>query len=683
MSVDVSSAVVPMTDEPPPLTVERANEINLRGIQPIVQQQPGVEYNAIKTMPFEAIRDELVARYANSPHVNAAELAACETRDQLWSVLNRRETRGASSTEFASAARARYSLEESGQLEELRKRIAERYKYVDPKTGEVTVADPGNKKFREGIKGRFKSQDTVEATLATAAKTRVLNNIATLNATSMMNTVVLTPEEKLLPQEEQQRIFEQKISTQVALVLAAQNELNSIVAAPDHESGIGLRPESLEFADKAVPFFPVEGQEIMFAAVQYAKFVFKSLVHWNAYPTLMFESRLRLLMHGMEVHRVTTTYNYNAFVHSMYMHLRNTDLVVEEHGVFLDEQELRCRQEQTSAMARRQEIATLDLTPEQKEVEMNKVAEKLKDVAFFAHSIALARNKHREKPPVILSPFAEYLNRPEQLGGRWNRSQIPEHSGEEIFCITQHASQGIDLSFNAQLRRIEDRYRDPNPTNPAVTGKAGAYKDFIRECWALNHTFSIESVRCFDLGLLLMYEKAVPIEYRFHMTSQPNIVSNSGLVLPEVIEACRKERLYYTAIRKFCAHYVMERIKEDELDCEVSVDGLVFPEEEVAASDFELIEPNQAASPVFGEYYRFYTYIATNYVMRNDPMNRAASHVMSFRADAADLLFSKLHAADGVRVKNWQDAINLLYEESTVINNNKRDEKRSRLNVPE
>lgn len=657
MSVDdsttmaVDGAVVSVTV---PAQVHGSALTHNDGMRRIVSDQGGTDLADVKNMSFESIRDEMVARYANSPHVNASELATCETRDQLLSVLNRRETRPIPDNDFAAAMYLRQRLEAEGKIEKIRSDVTDRYRIVDAETGEEVVADRNNQEHRNRLTEKFLK--AVDVKLTTAKQASVLNDLALLNATSIMQVASLTPEEKKLPDEEKRALIERKIQTQVAFVSGAQAELNALVTAPASDIAVALRVESLEFADRARGFFPIDAKQFVFAAVQFSKHVFKAALHWNAYPTLIFESRLRLLMSGEPAHRVATSYGYNRFVHSMFMNLLGTDLCHTDHGDFLDETELLCREKQAEALKRRSEIDGLDISEEKKEEERKLVLGKLEDIAFFARSIAVARKDYQE-PRAIISPYADYLQRPVNLGGAWNRSQIPRHSKPEICGIVEHALERIDRSFSEQLERIETRYRDAAPTDPNVNGRKGEFANFIRECWALNHTFSVESSRCYDLGLLLLFEQAIPLEFRYNMSAPMNVVDDSGVAAPEIVAQCAFDREFYGKCRDYCVYYVNQKIGEDEMDCKVGTTGIRFDPAEVNEIAQQPIEPHQAGAATFGEYYAFYNYVTAEY---------SQALALSFRADAADYLYGKLYHEDGKLDVNWRKIIEDLYKEGDV-----------------
>jgi hypothetical protein len=586
---------------------------------------PPMLYSQALALPFDAYREELVKRYASKPELSGA-LAKAETPDQLLSTLNSRETRGLTHEELQMASRLRVDLQDQGRLERIKKTVLDRYTIVDPVSGESVVANMRNETHVELLKQKF--AETIETKRYSAQRTAMMNEMAQLNMMGaslgklQLKLKEESEQELPTPNERSQRmhaVVEAHIDAQVNSAATAIAELNNVVSLPEDEAHtVQIRANTVDFAEQAVNYFPLQRDVLHAAQAQYMTQLLNSLTFWNAYPTVLFESSLRLIMFGKKTYRTTSSYNYMQFVHCMYLWVSGSE-VRPNHAAFLEEETRACHELQAIAIKERTELSagieasgdTVDQSVIAARYES--VTRTLEDIAFMARSIGLARAAFSRGE--IVSPFNEYLTRPAHMGGPMLQNEIPRHSKDEIAKIVATASEKIDETFHFRLEEIENRYRR-TLTAPDLTPADRPVAAFLREVWLLNHTFTVESVRCFDLGLLMLYEKGIPMEYRRNFAAKIDIVpagTHNGYTLRAVQEQVQQDRRFFTTVRRHCANYVRELLASRNELHKITAVGLRFPDEDVDAISALEIEAGQAMSPTFGEFYDFYVLVTTDY----------------------------------------------------------------------
>jgi len=394
-----------------------------------------------------------------------------------------------------------------------------------------------------------------------------------------------------------------------------------------------------------------------YAQAEYHKNLMNALIFWNAYPTILFESKLRLLLFGKRTYRTASTYGYQS-MQALYHWALKTNLKMR-HEEFLEAEEKVCRDLQAMALSEREALASYE-DPAEREVRERSVNGTMAEVAFMARSIAEARSAYIANGDVV-SPFEKYLSRPSELGGPWKRSHFPRHSHAEIIKAVDGIRVRVDNGFSVQLDRLESRYRVEAGTGDVVPNGQN-FRDFMREFWMLNHTFTVESLQAFDIGITLLYEEAIPPQNRHDMVIKSDVVMK-GVAHKEVVQQCLKERVFYTRLRSYCRHYAAQKVETillnsghatADADSLFRSNGLRFHSAEVVQCAADEVEPAQAASPTFLELYEFYKHVTTDYT---DPQ------YLEYAIDGMDCVLSHIYDEQtGALKDDYEEIIDALFD---------------------
>jgi len=587
---------------------------------------PAMALSAVREMTFEQIRQEQIVRYPEM----ADRIAACADENALWSVLNSRQTRAFTSEELKEVA----DRVSAADRNDMRDAILERYKIIDPDTGNEIIGDARNPVHAELLKKKFEASFT--ETTSSAAKTSMLNDIVRMKIApggSEASQLRITAEERSLPADQLQVVTTHKINRQIEIVKGATATLNNIVSAHvDDVHCVRVLASEVEFSARAMKNFPLKRELFIDAQAIYGRDLLSSVTFWNAYPTYVWESTLRLLMSGKKAYRNVSSYDYHQSVHMVFLLLIHTDLC-PTHIQLLEREEARCNKMKAEAKAADAAAGVVD-------------ERRMEDIQFFETSISKAKAAYANK--IILSPFNDYLTRPIELGGPWTELDVDKfwpgeeivsrRSVEEITNRVKAAQLQANKNFSDLLEGIEAKYRDMS------IATADTFVEFMKALWILNHAYTVESIRCYEMGLLLLFSVGIPTEYRRTCVVPVEQVP-AGYVFKEVAEKMLGTREFYTTVRKHCVNYARSVMEERGELSKITSNGIRFPDEVLATVNLkDFVDPAHEHTPTYGELYEFYKLVTTDYGDVNNTV---------LLTDAMERLYDSIYDEEGVLRANF------------------------------
>lgn len=695
-------------DESPLVSETASNAVILAHQSSAVARVGGVQRSRqtmgeVMNMTFEEKRDELVASYALSFPKLAEQLATATTSDEAWAILNSQETRHVTEEEIAAindlalCKKADAMDDDDDEDEEEKQRLVEaekarlraeafeKYGVVDKKTGERVMADFNNEEHRAQLRERMslfiaktrepQDQDRLEAAAAYA-----------LHMAESRKAPTLTKEQAEhfeksgeLPADFERR-REARMQRHMQMVESSRMEYNRIVALSDKESTSSCMPHKMPFAPLLKNALPLSAGFFTEAMQRFAKETRMSLTMSNMYPTLVYESKLRLLMYGSGAPNVATSFRYHETMHAMFMAILGTNKKLN-HGAYLAAELDVCKKMQTDMRTREQELKTDTPDAEKAEIERAKA-----DVVTFAHGLALAQKALAEEPPRMLSPFAGFLQRETKP---WIELDVPRHSKEQIIEIVQYLQETERQRQNRALNEIERAFRESPPFPEAQEwqelNKAHVHfqtrnghtnaefeectvrnarlakiakkraklgivdtEEFLKRFWLHNHISTVNTSMCYDTGLLFMFEENIPPSYRADLALRVDMVDTKAIVFPSVTKDLARQRQFYAAIRRHYTERMTELFEEMGLSHLITHAGVNLDGAWLAEFGHGSVLPEDHASPTFSELAEFYYIMNKNY----GSVTNVARMV-----DFVDEAYAAIYKEDGTLVDDFEHTL--------------------------
>lgn len=582
----------------------------------------------------------------------AARIRAAKTPNQLLAALNTLPVQDY--TDYMAkqgddvTTNTNYD-EDNPNVKELAAKAVARCTFTDPETGEKVVADLKNPKHREALKAaRIKEAEEALTKGAESDQALMKRNFARYMKEFEEATSTLLLEQgmgkmqiegpKPTHNEGEDSRPDATAPTQNAVSMQATEKasLGVIYSDPREMAEFTNHPSKTPFAKQTEGMLPLSLAKI--SEILKANFVNARRAQCSSYvfPTIGFESYLRALLYGTKMSRTTTTYSYERFMHSLFIHLINTD-IRPTHEKLLHAQE-----EGSKEAAKYLRIESASVAADDAEGRA-RVDRMLQDNEFLAKSIQVAKHAYYNEGGKIVSPFVEYLTRSAEMGGAWKPYDIPFHSVEEIKDVVRTVQRAVVDNFNRGLKLVEEQYRE---------NKIGI-RTFLDTYWTINHAAAVESARYFEIGILMIFECQIPQIYRPSYVMQTNKVPIGGFVDESTAYELCVERSLCMTVRREALNMITRGKGEDAM----GYDGVRFSLKEQVSFDMnERVDKKTAMSPTYSELYEFYRMIT---------MKHPNVESMQMYVEAMNILCDRIYEKGKLRENYGQiiDEISNSFEE--------------------
>lgn len=333
--------------------------------------------------------------------------------------------------------------------------------------------------------------------------------------------------------EESAKEMHEKIENRLGAVLNARRLLNPEVTTSAAENPtLGVAPEAQLWlhGDAWQKYWPLGASlvERMMNA-RAAKMRLSLTVH-PAYSMCVFPSRLIRLITGYKMPHAVSFYAMYQLYDAIFTHVVQTD-VRPNHETFLKQQLQRAYEMQKVARDNNDQVA-------------------LGFTAVYAQGIAEAMKAWSETKTLV-SPYQKLLNLPPDstIGARWKHHMIMEHSKDEVAHI-------LTVQKYAALKRYEERLLALEATMHEIRTKK-----FLEEFYLLQHVLCVDLLKCYELGLMMLYEEVILPARRGDLCTLPDMVEDKH-VDEFVVDTVRKERISFAAMREFVHRKTVEEHKD-------------------------------------------------------------------------------------------------------------------------
>lgn len=669
-------------------------------------------------MSFEEKRDELVESYAVSFPELADQLRTATTPNEAWQILNSQETRAVTEEEMEEINNLSLASGDKADVQKemnrLREEAFEKYSVIDKKTGQVRMADFNDPDHRQQLREKMslfitkthtpEQQDRMEAAAAYAMHMAEDREPPTL---SKDEAELYEKTGKLPVDYERRRKARMKRHESMALVSRA--EYNRIVALSDKEGCSSCMPHKMPFARLLQNQLPLSQGFFIEAMQMAATQTRNSLTMSNMYPTYVYESKLRLLMYGSGSPNVTTSFRYHETVHSVFMRLLGTNKKLN-HGAFLDKEYEVCQNMQKDMRDRQleyeQAVRSGNYGEDELAEELRQIKASRDDVAAFAQGIALAKKALTENGEVV-SPFAPFMQREKN---KWTELDVPRHSKEQIIQIVEYlhemerirqnrAMEELDRSFREspvdehadEWRRLRTEQMRFSFCNTHTTEEMEKHKErtkrleklrkmrakrnivdteeFLIRFWQHNHISSVQTCMCYETGLLLMYEDAIPSAYRADLVLRTDMVKPTAIVFPSVSNDLQRQRDFYATIRRHYTERMRELFEEAGEEHLIKHSGVDLDLRSIEAYANTSVNSNELGAPTFAQLAEFYYIINKNY---------GSVEKVAFIPKFVDEAYAAIYNDDGTLVDDFEKTLS-----EQRLKKDVRGNKRRRVNAEE
>lgn len=686
----------------------------------------------VMQMTFEEKRDEYVEQHGFYNEDLRKALAAATNTDELWAALNSESTRAVTQEELHSVNQLARSVasaidgmevdkddteeaammkEEKAKLElrnKMRNEVWQKYSVVDAKTGKRVLADLNNDEHRAQLRERMslfvkkgvspEQQDRLEAAAAYAM------HMAEEREAPMLTSKEAAEYEESgkLPEDyEKKRVA--RIKRQHQMAVAAISDYNGIVSRCETQGISSCMPHRMPFATMLKDAMPLTGGFFTEALQKAARETRLSLITSNMYPTLVFESKLRLLMYGQAAPNVACSFRYHETVHAVFLALLGMDKKYN-HPDFLEVEGEVLEKLKMDLEERRKDyvnaVNSCKYTAEELEAEVKQIEGGEKDNETFAlglqvakktwdAGVALVKQEHERKvaaglvsedslppPPMehVRSPFELFLTRAENP---WTQLNVPRHSKEEIVKIIEMLQEGERTRQNSSLKSLDEAFhasdtmgdkkeewqtlRFKQLSEPEKLSKEELRRieklgkkrakhhimdteQFLIEYWWHNHTSTVQTCKYFDTAILLYYEDNVPVSYRADLSIRSDSVPNNAIVANEVISDLEFQREFFRTMRNHYTERMTEYMAVTNQSEKVTHSGVPLDQQWLAVFGKFKVCPEDYASPTFAELAEFYMIVCKDYGCVEN-----VAKILDFIDEAYSVMFSD----DGALVKDY------------------------------
>lgn len=574
----------------------------------------GQRMSDVATMDFATYRESLCAAYAERNAELAERLALTTTPDELVGVLNSDNFVGVGPEHFDKYEEALRKFANEDELEAFRERTLEKYQVTDPESGERVLVDFNNPRHLEQFMENFNvfvKQNRTDGQRKLLAAAAAYQMDVTEKTLRRKNVPRVPDEGADLPTTmdiADDETDDERRARQLALVTKSLDEYNAIVTADAKDAALVHLPvRNLPFKHLAKRQLPLSADTFKEARRVFSTEARNSLCTSCMYPTVLFQSKLQLVLYGQRMPRVEPSFQLHATMHTTFMWLIQTDLR-PKHERFLDEEERVCRELQQKVEEARAALATMT-NADARASEEAEVKRELEYVAKFARGVALARKAYADEKR-IESPY--------QCFAEWRPLDVPRHSKDEIVAIVEALKEAERVGYNERLAHAEAQFR------------AGTLDEraFLKEFWILNHVNTVNTIKIFEVGILLMYERVIPAAYRADMSLRVDVVRNvPSLVLPQVVKSLEFDRDLFRKVRDY---YTTARDADDAV---ITYNGVHLDDAKLAPAA-ESVDPDAAFAPSYAALAHHYRFVTREY---------SSVENVARAIDSLDLVFNRLY----------------------------------------